>query len=296
MGEGWLRSPALTDAVLEKDREVRALEAELEARLDGSPHRDYLTGRALVNELSASYEIELERLDRTDLYAAAIDYFQLNVRSWSKVEARRRLQAEGSAGMWERRVMEAARMLLDGDSEMTPEGICCLHEAARKEDDGKAWGRFRSVQVGVYGDFGRLVYLAPPPLLVAPLMDRFCEWWNGEREALPLSAGSALAHLFFVVIHPFEDGNGRMSRLLALRALHPRNAQARLKPYAVSPAIYDSLGEYYDTLHRADLARGGDDLLPFVEFIQGAQIRGLRWSLQTLDEREGKEGGEEGEA
>ena len=67
-----------------------------------------------------------------------------------------------------------------------------------------------------------LDYLAPPGTRVSAEMDAFVDWYNRtthsatERDAL---ATAGAAHLYFECIHPFEDGNGRIGRALAEKAL-----------------------------------------------------------------------------
>ena len=139
-----MHNPALPDTILANDQKFRDLDAELETRLSNSSYRDYLIARALVNELSASYEIELEHLERKDIYAASIDCFQLNVPSKKDIDRRRHNPS------WEQRVIEAVRLLLNDDDKMTPDRICQVHQIVRKNDDGKNWGKFRKNEVGVY--------------------------------------------------------------------------------------------------------------------------------------------------
>jgi Fic family protein len=69
----------------------------------------------------------------------------------------------------------------------------------------------------------RVHFEAPPLAAVPGEMSRFVKWFNdtaaGEQSSLPALARSGIAHLYFVSIHPFEDGNGRIGRAIAEKAL-----------------------------------------------------------------------------
>ncbi|HEV7803871.1 MAG TPA: Fic family protein [Burkholderiales bacterium] len=94
----------------------------------------------------------------------------------------------------------------------------------------------------------RVHYEAPPAQRVAVEMQRFVEWFNSDAriEGL-LRAG--LAHLWFVTIHPFEDGNGRVARAIADQALaHSEGSGQRF--YSMSSQIRKERSDYYDVLER----------------------------------------------
>ncbi|XVN44079.1 MAG: Fic family protein [Rickettsia hoogstraalii] len=55
---------------------------------------------------------------------------------------------------------------------------------------------------------------APPSNIVQQEMDKFIKWYNDTKDILPLTK-AAIAHLYFESIHPFEDGNGRIGRIMA---------------------------------------------------------------------------------
>jgi Fic family protein len=83
-------------------------------------------------------------------------------------------------------------------------------------------------------------------------MRRFVDWFNrtasGAPEALPALTRAGLAHLYFVSIHPFEDGNGRIARALAEKALSQALAQPGLT--ALAATILIRRKGYYDALER----------------------------------------------
>ncbi len=94
-----------------------------------------------------------------------------------------------------------------------------------------------------------LNYLAPPGTRVAREMDAFVDWFNRTTElgtdadALPIAGA---AHLYFECIHPFEDGNGRIGRALAEKALAKCLGRPSLIP--LSRTIHARRDEYYRAL------------------------------------------------
>jgi len=114
----------------------------------------------------------------------------------------------------------------------------------------------------------------------APTADRlshevqaFLQWFESKDATDPILR-AAIAHLWFVTIHPFEDGNGRVSRAIADMALARADGSA-LRFYTMSTQIEAEKNQYYDNLERAQ--RGGMDitlwLIWFFECLDRALIR-----------------------
>ena len=117
---------------------------------------------------------------------------------------------------------------------------------------------------------------APPSSRVPSEMDAFVAWFNrsapGGESPLPALTRAGLAHLWFVSIHPFEDGNGRIARALAEKAL----AQAAGHPtlVALAQTIQRHKAAYYAALAHA--SRGNEItgwLLSFARTILEAQAQ-----------------------
>jgi len=85
---------------------------------------------------------------------------------------------------------------------------------------------------------------APPAEVMQTEMDKFTVWYNSSD--LPALTKAALAHLWFVSIHPYEDGNGRIARALSQKALAQSLSQPSL--IALSRTIERDRKAYYDTL------------------------------------------------
>lgn len=101
------------------------------------------------------------------------------------------------------------------------------------------------------------------PMMMAELMD----WINKEESIDPL-VKVAVVHLWFVTVHPFDDGNGRLCRTLT-ELLLSRADQTSQRYYSLSSEILNHRKEYYDHLEQAQ--KGDLDITPWIQ-----------WFLQTL--------------
>lgn len=105
------------------------------------------------------------------------------------------------------------------------------------------------MQVVSGADYKRKVHFEAPPFGDVPYhMEQFIKWFRETAETLPPLTRAGLAHLYFVSIHPFEDGNGRIARAISQKAL----AQAFDKPslIALSSEICKKRNDYYQALER----------------------------------------------
>lgn len=91
-------------------------------------------------------------------------------------------------------------------------------------------------------------YVAPPADMIESLMEDFLIWLNKDDDLSPIYK-AAVAHLYFVLIHPFDDGNGRIARAITDYVL----AKAKLSNgnfYSISTMIYKKRKEYYGVLDK----------------------------------------------
>ena len=96
---------------------------------------------------------------------------------------------------------------------------------------------------------------APPPEALKAEMAVFLSWWAKSRATMDGILRAGLAHLHFVTIHPFEDGNGRLARTLTDMALaQDENLPARY--YSLSAQIMRERTSYYDVLERTQKGEG----------------------------------------
>ncbi|MBP5677970.1 MAG: Fic family protein [Bacteroidales bacterium] len=92
----------------------------------------------------------------------------------------------------------------------------------------------------------RVHYEAPPSSVVPREMDRFMQWFNGNQPANQLLK-AAVTHLWFVAVHPFDDGNGRLTRTLTDMLIARGSG---MQCYSVSAEILKSRKDYYAILER----------------------------------------------
>ena len=94
----------------------------------------------------------------------------------------------------------------------------------------------------------RVHYEAPAASMLELYMDEFLKWFESPPQYDPVLK-AALAHLWFVTIHPFDDGNGRIGRAIADMAL-ARSEHSSQRFYSMSAQTQKERREYYDTLER----------------------------------------------
>jgi len=104
-------------------------------------------------------------------------------------------------------------------------------------------GKFRQkgVEVGIRDAIGNLIHLGAPASRVIPLLTELIKWYNKNKNELPAIVLAVVVHNQFEYIHPFEDGNGRVGRLLLNNIL----LKHKLPPVNIS---LKNRKKYYDTL------------------------------------------------
>lgn len=135
-------------------------------------------------------------------------------------------------------------------------------------------GKWRDDKTGpmqvVSGPIGskKVHYQAPPAKKLATEMRAFLTWFN-RKDSMDLVFKSALAHLWFVAIHPFDDGNGRIGRAIS-DLLLARSENSSQRFYSMSAQIQVERKAYYKVLERTQ--KGDLDITAWLE-----------WFLDCLD-------------
>ena len=132
----------------------------------------------------------------------------------------------------------------------------------------------------VSGPIGRrkVHYEAPPAEHVPTEMAKFLQWFSAPGNADPLLT-AGLAHLWFVTIHPFDDGNGRIARAIGDMAL-ARSEQSPQRFYSMSAQIRRERGVYYTQLERTQ--KSGLDVTQWQEWFLSCLNRAIAGSRATL--------------
>jgi Fic family protein len=124
----------------------------------------------------------------------------------------------------------------------------------------------------------RVHFEAPAADRLDDEMRRFIEWFNSDAEIEPVLK-AALAHLWFVTIHPFDDGNGRIARAIADMLL-ARSEGSSQRFYSMSAQIREERGDYYHILEQTQ--RQTMDVTSWMEWFLACLTRAIEGAQTTL--------------
>ena len=119
---------------------------------------------------------------------------------------------------------------------------------------------------------------APPAALLKGEMKAFLAWFNASA-GTDMVLQAALAHLWFVTIHPFDDGNGRIARAIADMAL-ARSENSPQRFYSMSAQIRQERSAYYEILEQTQ--KGTMDVTPWMEWFVGCLGRAIEGAQNIL--------------
>lgn len=122
---------------------------------------------------------------------------------------------------------------------------------------------------------------APPRQQLEAELERFIAWFNSRRESqLDPLLRAGITHLWLVTLHPFEDGNGRITRALTDRALAQADQQG-IRLFAVSEAILAHRKSYYEALERSQ--RQGVDITDWLVWFLEILIVAIKDALAKVE-------------
>lgn len=197
----------------------------------------------ISTEALKTSEIEGEFLDRASL--------QSSIRRQFGLQADTRRSSPGEEGISEMMV----HLYRTFDEPLRHETLFAWHRMLTNgRRDLKDIGRYRSHEEAMQVVSGsvhapRIHFEAPPSDQMQTQMDAFLTWFNGSRKLSALTR-AGIAHLYFVCIHPFEDGNGRIGRAIAEKAIAQGIGQPSLT--ALAYQIEKQRKVYYDALEAAN--------------------------------------------
>jgi len=239
--------------------------------------RDEAHLQTLTEDVLKTSEIEGEQLDRDQVRSSIARRLGLDV---------------GGLVPADREVEGVVEMMLDAtgkfEEPLTEERLLAWHASLfptgrsgmRKIVVGK-WRDDRSgpMQV-VSGPVSRekVHYEAPPAERLPEEMARFLSWFENPGEIDPLLT-AGFAHLWFVTIHPFDDGNGRIARAIADMVLS-RSESSRRRFYSMSAQIGRERRDYYATLESTQ--RGDVDVTRWQTWFLGCLLRAIEGAHETL--------------
>ncbi len=201
---------------------------------------------SLTDEIVSSSEIEGEYLQRE------------SVRDSIAMAINRDLVSAASATT--HHTDNLAALILDSSRNPAPMSLTRLHGWHNALFEGAGgYGGIQMIRRAVFRDyddmkvvenrFGRagtvVKYVAPPHDRIADTIAQLIDYCNHDPEDPAIK--SAIAHLWFVAVHPYDDGNGRIARTLADRLLYGEGSQAL---FSVSTSIVQHHSAYYALLDR----------------------------------------------
>jgi Fic family protein len=267
--EDWPKFSWDSDALSQLLGEVRHRQGKLLGRMQelGFPLREEAILKTLTEDVLKSSEIEGEILDRTQVCSSIARRLGMDVGALTAVDR----HVEGVVEM----MLHATQKYKEP---LTAERLFAWHAAmfpTRRSGMRKiivgAWrdGAQGPMQV-ISGPEGRehVHYEALDASRMDAEMKSFLEWFN-DRDATDPVLRAGIAHLWFVTIHPFEDGNGRIARAIADMAL-ARSEDSPQRFYSMSAQIRLERNTYFDLLEATQ--KKYLDITPWLD-----------WFLRCLD-------------
>jgi Fic family protein len=224
--------------------------------------------QTLTQDVMKSSEIEGEVLDKAQVRSSIARRLGMDIGALTPADR----HVEGivemmldATGQYDQPL--TADRLFGWHAAMFPTGRSGIHKirvgAWRYDDNGPM-----QVVSGLMGQ-EKVHYEAPPAERLHAEMTAFLNWFNHEKTTIDPVLKAGLAHLWFVTLHPFDDGNGRIARAIADMAL-ARSEQSSQRFYSMSSQIRQERNDYYQMLER--IQKGTLDVTAWQE-----------WFLECLD-------------
>ncbi len=235
--------------------------------------RNRLVVELITDEAVKTSEIEGEFLDRDSVQSSILRNFGL-LADLRRVRPAERGIADMLTDLYSRfdqplshqMLFDWHSMLMSGRRDLQAVGQYRTHEEPMQVVSGRI-------------DQPKIHFEAPPSRNIRTEMDAFMVWWHRTAPdgtaPLPSLTRAGIAHLYFVCIHPFEDGNGRIGRALAEKSLAEHHGEPTLT--ALSQTIEKGRKTYYDKLEKNNKGIEITDwLVYFAQTILEAQTRSLK--------------------
>ncbi|MFI5164616.1 MAG: Fic family protein [Bacteroidia bacterium] len=231
----------------------------------------------MVSEAIKTSEIEGEYLSRPDVISSIRNNLGLNINQ-EKIKDKK---AEGAG-----KLMVVVRNTFS--SPLTERDLFSWHRMLMNQNPQIKVGVWRThkepMQV-VSGAMGKekIHFEAPPSSSVPGEMRKFINWFNdtapgGKKEIKKSPVRSAIAHLYFETIHPFEDGNGRIGRAIAEKAL----SQTTGRPVflSLSQTIGGNRKSYYAALEKA---QNSNEITAWINYFVNTLLEAQRQTKIFID-------------
>lgn len=145
-----------------------------------------------------------------------------------------------------------------------------------------AWRKKTEPMQVISGPMGKekVHYEAPPHKILSNEMKEFLQWWKNPPLDLDGIIRAAVAHLWFVTIHPYEDGNGRLARAITDMAL-AQDEKTGIRLYSLSAQIMEERENYYNILEKTQ--KGELDITEWLKWFLGMFERALNGSQDIVN-------------
>lgn len=243
----------------------------------GFPLKAEATLQTLTLDVLKSSEIEGEILDRDQVRSSIARRLGLDIGALAPADR----HVDGIVDMMLDATQNYAQplsadRLFGWHAALFPTGYSGMHKiiVGQWRDDSNG-----PMQV-VSGALGkeRVHFQAPAAKCLKKETATFLKWFNGKDDTdTVIKAG--IAHLWFVTLHPFEDGNGRIARAIADMAL-ARSEQSPQRFYSMSAQIRQERKTYYEMLERTQ--KGDLDITPWLEWFLHCLDRAIGSTEETL--------------
>lgn len=258
---------------------TRHLQGRLLGQMEalGFSVREEAVLRTITEDVVKSSEIEGERLDAEQVRSSVARRLGLDIGGLMPADRHVEAVVEMMLDATQRYAEPlTANRLFGWHASLFPTGRSGMHPitVGAWRDDGEI-----PMQV-VSGPVGRerVHFEAPAAARLNDEMRRFLDWFNGDDSTEPVLK-AALAHLWFVTIHPFADGNGRIARAIADMSL-ARSEGSPQRFYSMSSQIREERADYYRILERTH--RGTTDVTAWMEWFLGCLTRAIERAQDVL--------------
>ncbi len=231
----------------------------------------------ITEEAFMTSAIEGEKLDRGSIRSSVARRLGLSTAGLSKEQR----EIDGLVEMLMSATKDydqylSAKMLYAWQAALFPTGYSGLTKIAT----GRYRNKTEAMQViSTSGGKVKVHFEAPPKDKIQPEMSEFIKWFNSHNKTDGLIK-AAIAHFWFITIHPFEDGNGRLARAITDRALaHDEKTGTRL--YSLSSQIVKERNEYYDVLESSQ--KGTVDITKWIKWFLAMYTRAIQSSNSEVD-------------
>ncbi len=277
---GWPLFKWDNEKLTEKLLEIRHLQGRLLGRMEGLGFalRTEAVLQSLTEEIIKSSEIEGESLDRKQVRSSVARRLGLDIgglaTSSRDVEGIVELMIDATQNF---KNPLTRKRLFDWHAALFPTGRSGMVKIRVGDWRDDSHGPMQVVSGPVGKE--RVHFEAPPAERIPGDMKSFLKWFNNKNQKVDLILRAAIAHLYFVTIHPFEDGNGRIARAITDMLLANSEGSSQ-RFYSMSSQINSERKNYYKILEATQ--KGDLDIIDWLSWFLDCLGRAMKGSEKIL--------------